>query len=113
MRIIVDKLKVDGGSDKMVFEISDEMLLKLGKKYFELATKGEKKDTTENDGENRYYLTDEDMMVCARKLKVFCREQGNCKGCPFVIEPTGSIYGCKIGCRSNNGKFYTPDNWEV
>ena len=106
MRIIVDKLEEHGGSDRMVVDIPDDQLLKLGKKYFELASKDEIK-------ENPYYLTDEDMMVCARKLKTFCRDKGNCKGCPFVIESTGSIYGCKIGCRSNNGKFYTPDNWEV
>ena len=44
MRIIVDKLEEHNSSvmycpDRMVFEISDDMLLKLGKKYFELASK--------------------------------------------------------------------------
>lgn len=42
-RIIVDKLEEHNTSvmfcpDRMVFEISDDMLLKLGKKYFEIAS---------------------------------------------------------------------------
>ena len=43
MNVIVDKL-IDSGltdedmSERMVFQISDEMLLKLGRKYFELAS---------------------------------------------------------------------------
>ena len=44
MRIIIDKISSDGSSEKMVVEISDKMLLRLGKRYFELAAEsvGEK-----------------------------------------------------------------------
>lgn len=86
--------------DNCVIDIPDDMLLKLGRKYFELASKDEKKDTTNDE-----------IMECARKLKAFCHYQG-CYNCPFVIEATGGLYGCKIGCRTGN-MIYTPDNWEV
>jgi hypothetical protein len=105
MKIKIKRLSINGISkidgDNCVIDIPDEELVRLGKKYFELVSKDEKKDTTD------------EITACARKLKTFCQDHGYCRGCPFLMgEATGGIYGCKIGCQINN-KFYTPDNWEV
>ena len=49
MRIIIDKDLSDGGTERMVVEISDKMLLKLGKKYFELAAEADNEEVDSND----------------------------------------------------------------
>ena len=38
MKVVVDKLSADGASERMIVELTDAMLLKLGRKYFDLAS---------------------------------------------------------------------------
>lgn len=124
--VLGDKPYPDGKLAEMhEIEISDDQLLKLGKKYFELASNpvtstyvnvqpdlgddatisqcSEKKDyiaTIDHKGTPRRYDR-EDLIDMAKAIKTFCSDCEECEGCPFWSE------------KDHCGVYDTPDTWKV
>lgn len=128
-RIIVEKLidKYPGGIDTetVVFNISDQELLRLGKKYFELASNpvntstyvaeqpelGDEATISQSHTVEKIHCDsdapcsglvqrDAELLQMAKTIKIFCTSRDGCDGCPFSTEGP-----CKI--------FETPNEWKV
>lgn len=96
-------------------EISDQDLLKLGKRYFELASGKECINDinayTWEIAEGRVFTFRDDSaaMVAARGLKNYCNSKTNCKDCQFCSNPLDTDKGGTYHCMLN----MHPYNWEV
>jgi len=115
-RVIVEKLKDSGyviDSETMVINISDEQLLRLGRKYFELASNPVTSTyvnvlpdlgadaTIPQCSEKKDRYDHEELIHMAQIIKAFCSSIGSCDGCPLANE--------KGLCRI----FGTPNEWMV
>lgn len=101
--------------DSMDVEISDQDLLKLGRRYFELASgNSAEKETTFDEWKEKELKKDpefrkEYMKSIAHDVKMYCNKFISCKNCPLCLNPGdndgGGIYMCPFDGR--------PNTWEV
>lgn len=98
MDIEVEKIMPNPIHNSALISISDEMILAIGKRYFELASgKDEPKETSKLD-------TVADIFNKAKDIKTFCSEHKSCRGCPLFVQD-GMVWDCV---------FRTPPgDWEV
>lgn len=87
--------------------LSDEMILAIGKRYFELASGKEPAKETPTPKEKTI-----DVVEAAYVIKEYCSKR-MCPGCPFSYQTTSRDLLCKCVLRNDDEASITPEKWEL
>lgn len=93
--------------------LSDEMILAIGKRYFELAS-GKKpiREPEEKTVEASDVLKAADALEAAYIIKEYCKKR-MCPGCPFSYQTVSSDFVCKCCLRDDDEASITPEKWQL
>lgn len=87
--------------------ISDETILAIGKRYFELASGKEQiKETMKPE------VTAADALEAAYIIKEYCSKR-MCPGCPFSYQTTSRDLLCKCCLLNDDEVSITPEKWKL
>lgn len=96
-----------------LISISDDEILAIGRRYFELASGKESiREAEEKTVEATDVLKAADALEAAYVIKEYCKKR-MCPGCPFSYQTVSSDLLYKCCLRDDDKASITPEKWEL